>query len=221
MRLKSHFLRLSLAVALFILLLTSISSVSAALVVGSLSLTADCDRILITGSGSIYHSRNTIPNAEVILLEAYDGLGNLLYQDSYVISIGGMIGGWDLGDYPFTVAPAANPITVRFFSPELVIGPDEVVLEGTGICSDLIPVSEETASGGPGVPSGFVLRTITCETPVYNTAAGQPVGSGTIHAGQTWYVNPTPVDGADGASWTEIFNGGRVNGFILTSCVGG
>jgi hypothetical protein len=76
------------------------------------------------------------------------------------------------------------------------------------------------AAEGPSIPAGFVLRTITCDVPVYNTAAGSPVAGGAaIKAGQTWYVNPTPVDGDDGRQWTELFAGGYSNGFIPTACV--
>ena len=76
------------------------------------------------------------------------------------------------------------------------------------------------AAEGPSIPAGFVLRTITCDVPVYNTAAGSPVAGGAaVRAGQTWYVNPTPVDGADGEQWTELFAGGYTNGFVPSACV--
>ncbi len=72
---------------------------------------------------------------------------------------------------------------------------------------------------GPPIPSGFVLKTITCDVPVYDTPGGKPVGSNAITAGQTWYVNPTPVKDAAGKSWTEIFVAGYTNGYVPTSCV--
>src|SRR5579862_1887598 len=65
---------------------------------------------------------------------------------------------------------------------------------------------------GPAIPDGFVLRTITCNTPVYETAGGIPVPSGDkILAGQSWYVNPKPVT-VGKTSWTEFFDGGYTNG---------
>jgi archaellum component FlaF (FlaF/FlaG flagellin family) len=70
------------------------------------------------------------------------------------------------------------------------------------------------------IPAGFVLHSISCNTPVYDEPAGQPVGANAVTAGQTWYVNPTPVTGGDGGSWSEIFVAGWNNGFIPTSCVG-
>jgi hypothetical protein len=77
-----------------------------------------------------------------------------------------------------------------------------------------------TIYGGPPIPSGFVLRTITCNTPVYESAGGRAVSTGeAITAGQTWFVSPTPVT-VGGTSWTEIFVSGTHNVFIQTSCVG-
>ena len=69
-------------------------------------------------------------------------------------------------------------------------------------------------------PAGFVLRSIACDTAVYDAPAGQPVGSDSISAGQTWFVNPTPVTGPDGQSWTEVFVAGPINVYIPTSCIG-
>jgi len=77
-----------------------------------------------------------------------------------------------------------------------------------------------TEPSGPTVPSSFVLRTITCTVPVYDSPAGRPVGDNAVTAGQTWFVSPSPVKGSDGKSWTEIFVGGFVDGFIPTACVG-
>ena len=70
---------------------------------------------------------------------------------------------------------------------------------------------------GPGIPNGFVLRTITCDVAVYDSPAGNAVGGARIRAGQTWYVSPTTSAGS--ADWTEIFVGGFTNGYIPTACV--
>lgn len=72
----------------------------------------------------------------------------------------------------------------------------------------------------PSIPAGFVLRTIICDTPVYNQAAGTPVEGAKITLGQTWYVSPTYVYGSDGRNWSEIFAGGYTNGWIETRCIG-
>jgi hypothetical protein len=75
---------------------------------------------------------------------------------------------------------------------------------------------------GPAIPGGFVLRTITCDTAIYQAAGGNPVATGEhIINGQTWFVSPTPVKDAKGTSWTEIFVAGYSDGFIPTACVGG
>jgi hypothetical protein len=76
-----------------------------------------------------------------------------------------------------------------------------------------------TAVGGPPLPAGFVLKTITCDVAVFDAPGGQPVDSNAIKSGQTWYVNPTPVEDAAGRSWTEIFVAGYTNGFVPTDCV--
>ncbi len=70
-----------------------------------------------------------------------------------------------------------------------------------------------------GAPAGFVLRTIICTVPVFDSPGGTPVGSNIIRGGQTWFVNPTPVSDSFGRQWTEIFVAGPENGFIPTSCV--
>jgi hypothetical protein len=73
---------------------------------------------------------------------------------------------------------------------------------------------------GPAIPSSFQLRSVTCNTPVYDQPAGTPVSGTEITAGQTWYISPTPVMAANGTSWTEIFTSSSPDGFIPTSCVG-
>lgn len=72
---------------------------------------------------------------------------------------------------------------------------------------------------GAGIPAGFVMHSISCTTPVYTQAAGIPVGNDRVLAGQTWFVNPTPVEGADGEQWTEIYVGSAINPWIPTECV--
>jgi hypothetical protein len=74
---------------------------------------------------------------------------------------------------------------------------------------------------GPPRPEGFELHWIVCDTAVFDTPGGSPVGSDAVTNGQTWFVNPEPVDAPDGSSWTEIWTGGYQNPYIPTSCVGG
>lgn len=111
---------------------------------------------------------------------------------------------------PFTVQPKANPIH------ELIVM-DGVVIADVFANS---PCLGGPQFAGPSAPSSFVLRTITCDTPIYQTAGGSPLGTGDlIKAGQTWFINPTPVK-VRGIRWTEIFAGGYSRGFIRTKCVG-
>jgi len=81
---------------------------------------------------------------------------------------------------------------------------------------DFLPLSYQ----GVPVPDDFVLRSITCDTAAYSSPGGGQVEGAVVTAGQTWFVNPTPVTGADGGSWTEIFLAGENTAFIPTACVG-
>ncbi len=72
---------------------------------------------------------------------------------------------------------------------------------------------------GAPIPTGFVLRTIVCNTPVYDVPAGNLVDGDAITSGQTWFVNPTPTS-AGGSSWTEVFLAGFNNAWIPSNCVG-
>lgn len=74
--------------------------------------------------------------------------------------------------------------------------------------------------GSHPVPKGFVQTGITCSTAVFDAPAGNPVGKNAVLAGQAWYLNPTPVTGPDGASWTEVFVAGPQTVYIPTECVG-
>ena len=113
-------------------------------------------------------------------------------------------------------SPQTNSITARLYSPAGNGLSEQVILSVAGDCPGLPSANPP----GPAIPDGFVLRTIVCETPVYNMVDGQAVDGSVIRAGQTWYVSPTPVAGSDGALWTEIFTAGWINGFIPTDCVG-
>jgi len=72
----------------------------------------------------------------------------------------------------------------------------------------------------PNAPVGFVLHHITCDVAVYSQPdLDHPTGAA-ITKGQRWSVSETPVKGADGQNWTEVFVGGYQDGFIPTKCVG-
>ena len=77
-----------------------------------------------------------------------------------------------------------------------------------------------SAVPGPSHPAGFMQRNITCDTPVYGEPGGNAIPDTLILAGQAWHIDPTPVTGADGQMWHEVFVGSYENGFIPAGCVG-
>ncbi len=89
-----------------------------------------------------------------------------------------------------------------------------VVITNTG--SYMLTIS--CGLGGPGIPTGFVLRTVTCDTAVFDSPDGTPVGSNKITNGQKWFMNSTAKAGKT-RSWTEVFLGGTSTAYIWTSCV--
>jgi hypothetical protein len=74
----------------------------------------------------------------------------------------------------------------------------------------------KSAAPGPGIPYGFILRTITCDTPLYTTPNGSPVpGGAAVTTGQTWFVaseEATP-------GWVEGFFGGKNNAWLPAACI--
>jgi|GEM_PF-1240260 len=134
-----------------------------------------------------------------------DGYGNVL---STITGTGG-IGTFYVWTYrTLPVLPVANPIRMH------------LVMDGVVIADTLgySPCAPDAVYQAAPIPAKFVLRTITCDTPVYDVADGSPLASGEkVKAGQTWFVNPTPTE----SGWTEIFNNGYLRGYIPSSCVGG
>jgi len=134
-----------------------------------------------------------------------DANGNVLYSQSGPTFPDGTYTGY--GSFTFATAPTRNPITAV------------VIFDGVSYATLAdIPCLPPGGYAGAPIPDGFVLRTITCDVAVYDQAGGNPVGDNRVTAGQTWYVNPTPVT-ANGQSWTEIFVAGFTNGYVPTSCV--
>lgn len=157
---------------------------------------------------------NTGAGAEHYAQMVTDGYGTVLAIIQYTDNFSGT----DTYTVPYVTAPAGNPITAKFVSLAGNGLAEEVYYRNTFYCPGL----PDVGFSGPGIPSGFELHTITCDVAVFATAGGMPVPNGaSIKAGQTWFVNPTPVDGPDGQSWTEIFVSGYINGYIPTACVGG
>jgi hypothetical protein len=89
----------------------------------------------------------------------------------------------------------------------------------TACSGSLVTNDAEIEFAGPGLPSGFALKTITCDVALFDAPGGHPVGDNVLKLGQTWYVNPeTRADGA-GVAWTEVFVSSYQNGYVPASCV--
>ena len=154
------------------------------------------------------------------------GIGSVLsFSENDSAGSGTFSYGINPGSY--TVAPN-TPVTVSITTYNNPNGGGGVANVSTAIinCSSGVLLSVTNTNGsagpnlpGPGIPSGFVLHTITCTVAVYDTAGGKPVSGATILSGQTWFVSPTPVKDNSGKSWTEIFVGSALDGFIPTNCV--
>ena len=72
---------------------------------------------------------------------------------------------------------------------------------------------------GPDIPAAFEMRTIICDTPIYDSPAGSLVGSAAVTIGQTFYANPVDAIAADGTHWTQIFDGAWTYPYIPSVCV--
>ncbi len=155
---------------------------------------------------------NTGAGNELYRYEVTDGAGTLIFTFQSQLPLGG----YTMGGAAYTTAPQYNPITVTMISLAGNGLPQQTITQQSGTCSGLPTAGVYLAAP---VPSGFVLRTITCDVAVYSSAGGTPVGDNKVTAGQTWFVSTTPVQAADGQSWTEIFVAGLIDGFVPTSCV--
>lgn len=209
--------KLFLVMALALALLAGIAAQPAqAATVTGLKVEFTCEDMRINDPYTFAYDRdNTGFGAEEYLIVVSDGKGKMLYHESSWEPVGtsySASGGFTIG---YSSAPAYNPIIMRVTSPAGNGLPEQVALVLTGECEGLPWAS------GPAYPAGYVQRTILCDVPVYNTPGGAPVGDNALTAGQSWHVNPTPVEGPDGQQWTEVFVGGYQRPFIPTACVGG
>ena len=199
-----------------LVLMFAAMSVSAASGAAVSSFTAGCQYFLVTYADGTFDRDNTGTGEEAYEIKITDGSGSVIF-DAYQFTTTGRFT-IPAGTEPFVYmsAPVANPIHLTLISLAGNSFPAQTIWDLTGNCPDL----QSAGDSAPGIPDGFVLSTIICDVPVYDTPAGSPVGDGHITAGQTWFVNPTPVEGDDGKQWTEIYVSGFYNPFIPTSCVG-
>jgi hypothetical protein len=173
-----------------------------------------CTTFTAAGTGTTTLDRdNTGIGAEHFQIDVTDGNGVVLYSRSFQNALGTYAG--IINTTAYSVAPAANPITLRVTSLAGNNLPAFLQYVASGSCDGLPNGSFD----GPGIPSGFVLKTITCNVAVYDAPGGKPVGDNAVTVGQTWYGNPKPKKDAAGKSWTGIFVAGYINGFVPTRCV--
>ena len=85
------------------------------------------------------------------------------------------------------------------------------------------PVAKMTQNcgvfGSVPTPPDFVMRTILCDTPVYDTPGGSPVGDNAVTTGQTWFGSTTSELAPDGSAWVAIFVAGEKTPYIPAQCV--
>ncbi|MBE2267345.1 MAG: hypothetical protein IAE80_03875 [Anaerolinea sp.] len=180
--------------------------------------TFDCSKIDVAYGAVTFDRDNTGFGYELYRVQVTDGDGTILFDRLNALSVGSVIGAHDSEYIDYAVAPNYNPIRLRFYSLSGNGFAEQYIWDIQGECAGL-PYTN-AAGPGPARPSNFVMRTITCDTPVYNVPSGNPVGAGRVTMGQTWFVNPTPITSpVDGTSWTEIFVQSNPNPFIPTTCV--
>jgi len=152
-----------------------------------------------TGTGREHYAYVVTDGAGTVL-GTQEYTDNFNSQDNYVKN--------------YAVAPKYNPITAVMTS-----------FAGNGLG---VEVNYSTTYDCPGlpfssnprpIPDGFVLKTITCDVAVFATPGGIPVGDNAVKSGQTWYVSPSTVKGADGKGWYEIYVSGTVDGYVPAACV--
>ncbi len=73
--------------------------------------------------------------------------------------------------------------------------------------------------GGSPTPPDYVLRTILCDTAVFDTPGGSPVGDNAVTAGQTWFASTTLETAPDGSAWVAVFVAGDKVPYIPAQCV--
>jgi len=89
---------------------------------------------------------------------------------------------------------------------------------GSGIYS-ATPCGGTSGAPGVGIPTGFILRTSICNTPIYDAPNGYLIGSNRLLAGQTWFINPISAKAPNGTRWIEVFVGSPVTVFIPAACI--
>ena len=209
-----------LLLVVVLLMFFSIAVMPAFAVAGGqlLNATFSCSMVDVAYTAVTFDRDNTGVGYELYRVQITDGDGTILYDLLNARTLGTVIPAHVSEFIDYGVVPNYNPISLRFYSLSGNGFAEQSIWDVQGECSGL----PYTNAPGPGPrrPSNFVMRTITCDTPVYNVPSGNPVGAGRVTTGQTWFVNPTPIiSPVDDSSWTEIFVQSSPNPFVPTACV--
>lgn len=161
-------------------------------------------------------------------LTGYGGT-NYIRVQAYNAALGLPAGG--LGQVfsgPLTAAAGSLTLTVNLASNPgsgTVIALLVSQLEGSTFASiSDVSLSYTCVSAVPtSAPASAMLvqRVIYCETRVYDSPGGVPVGDNMIHYGQVWYVRSVPELDRTGRRWTAIDTTGPFLGYIPTDCIDG
>jgi len=214
--------RILFIVALLALSLMWATAPAAAISTTVLSFNVTCEYFEVTFSDVIFDRDNTGSEVETYSGIITDGIGNVIEFFQNAEPVGTVLpAGTDAAAYQ--TPPLFNPIRFVLYSDAGNGLPQQLVWDLSGDCPGLPTAPTPPASGftGAGIPADYVMHYIACTTPVYTEPAGVPVGNDRVLEGQTWFVAPEPVTGADGQLWTEIFVGSFINPWIPTDCVGG
>jgi hypothetical protein len=216
---KNQFRSLLFIAVVIMLLSASFTSAHAVSFDGASSgITLGCSSFTFTTDTTIILDRNNAGgDSESILFEIRDGNGTLLVSRWVLDPIGDTIP-ITFFESPYSQAPVVNPIVAELYSPAGNGLKKQTLILVVGECPGL-PNNLAVSAPSPSVPDGFVLKTITCTTAVFNMPGGQPVGENRITAGQTWYISPEPQSDSSGKSWTEVFVSGYENAWVWSNCV--
>lgn len=149
------------------------------------SVTFTCVNADAAGSGSHVLDRdNTGAGQEALRVDVTDGNGTLIYTLSFSNVLGTFSGG--IGDFFYTTAPAANPITFTLTSLAGNGLPEQVDYVAQGSCAGL-----PTVGGAAGctnvMPSSFVVRSIPAGALAYFEASESAYAGFNLPAG-TWFT---------------------------------
>jgi len=161
---------------------------------GSLSL--DCDSFTASMFTFTLDNDNTGLGNEAFFYEVTDGQGRVIYH----ADVQAPLGPWTLnGTIPYSGTPEYSPLTFRLVSLAGMFTAEQVAYTQYFTCPTLPVWTGTPVFRGAPIPAEFVLRTLTCDTPVYDAPGGKPVANALLLAGQTWFMRASSVSSGGGA----------------------